>query len=583
MRSAHSYRNQLIEIVRRQRAAVRDAEPAEVRIAAAIVTRAKSALDDALASVARTRTATRTRSESPAQKMAVKECRATLREARRVLSEMRRAARESMQHARDAAHETMLRERRRARADCGVYWGTYQLAEDAVDRAASDTPLWDGDVPTDPRFCGWRGDGAVSVQIVGGLAVGDLATSSQVRITDRFGCGDRRDPNSRRSQIRRRAMLWLRVGSRADRSPVWACWPITVHRQLPAEGAIKRATVHLRHIGPRAEWCVTFTVDEPAARSVGLSGAVAFDIGWRQLDDSLRVAVACDHNGDTCEINLPELIVSGLRKVDDLRGVRDRNFDQAKAELARWLHETATMDMPEWMTEATTTLYAWKSPARLSALAIRWRDARFEGDADAFAAVEAWRLQDRHLWLWETSQRTGALRSRKDWYRCVAADWARRYGTCVLEDFDLRAMARRPAAEADAANEKASSNRHLVAVSEFRECLRNAFRARGGEIVTVPAQNTTRTCNECGVVEAFDAAANLRNTCINGHEWDQDENAARNLIERWRGARKPDTARSVEPATESRRDRVARMRAEKLARMGRSQSGGESTMASGVA
>lgn len=586
MRAAHAYRNRLIEIVRRQRAAVRAAEPDNVRDAAAVVARAKSALDDALASVAKVRKSTHDRSESPAQRLAVKECRSALRESRRVLSELRREARAGMQSVRDASHEAMLAERRDARASCGVYWGTYQLAEDAVDRAASDTPLWDGAVPSDPRFLGFRGDGAVSVQVVGGLPVADMLDggSQQVFVSDpEFTEPDRRDPTSRRSQLRKRIQLWLRVSSGEGRSPVWAKWPMVLHRPLPADGVIKRATVHLRHIGPRPEWCVTFTVDEPAVASTGNQRAVAIDVGWRQLGDSLRVGVGCDGDGTVFEIALPERIATGIQKADDLRSTRDRNFDEAKAELARWLGERATTVGVAWIVDATTTMHAWRSPGRLAALVIRWRNERIEGDGVAFAAVEAWRLQDRHLWLWETSQRTGSLRARKDWYRVQAAKIAERYGTLILEDFDLRSVARLPNPEAAAENGTSRSNRQLASVSEFRDCLRNAFRSRGGEVVTVPAEYTTRTCSVCGVVEAFDAAAMLRHQCENGHEWDQDENAARNLIERWRGAPKPAAASEPDAKGESRRDRVRRLREEKRARMDRSKDGGKVPASSEVA
>ena len=77
----------------------------------------------------------------------------------------------------------------------------------------------------------------------------------------------------------------------------------------------------------------------------------------------------------------------------------------------------------------------------------------------------------------------------------------------------------------------ACRRRVLVAVSELRSILAHTCAREGVALVTVPAEYTTVDCSRCGSRERFDAAAELRHRCgACGSEWDQDANAARNLL-----------------------------------------------------
>lgn len=588
MRAAHEYRNRLIELERSRREQLRALDLAAGPDLFARVQECTAAVDAVVDEIRRERGRTRKRSEPADLKQKAKDARAALKAAKAAWFEAVKAARPSAQADRDAANEAFLAARRDARPGLsknpdGIAAGTYQLVEESVAQSAK-SPLWDGGQPSDPRFLRWTGDGFVSQQIVGGATIFEVVGGehTQVRIgPDESGRPDNRVPGSRRSFLRRRVTLWLRVGSTEDRKPVWACWPMILHRPLPAGAQIQRATVRLRHIGPRAEWSVEFSLRcaDPAPKH---GDAIAIDIGWRQRrDGTLRIACTHDQNGSETEIVMPGEVASGISFPQGLRATRDLNMEAAKAELARWLGEREKP--PLWITEATQSLAQWRSQARLAALVIRWRDNRIDGDAEAFDRLEAWRKQDRHLWLWETSQREGAMRARKDWYRRIAAKLAEQYAVVVLEKFDLRSVARlAPTGQDSAENQTSRANRVVAALSEFRLVLRSAVTQRGGRVVEVDAANTTRTCSVCGVVEDFDAAAMLRHRCANGHEWDQDANAARNIYERFRSAPEPEAARTPDAPTESRRERVARLRAEKVARMDRSKAAPEMAFGTGV-
>ena len=207
------------------------------------------------------------------------------------------------------------------------------------------------------------------------------------------------------------------------------------------------------------------------------------------------------------------------------------NFDEARATLAMHL---GTLALPEWLATETRSLAQWRGFGRLATLTHRWRERRFEGDAAAFGALEAWRAQDEHLWDWEANQRRKTLLYRRELYRIAAADLARRYETVVLEKFDLRAVATLPdATSASSDNDNARSVRFVAAPSELRLAVTQAFVARSGRVEHVDAAGTTYICAACGSAEEWDQARELRHTCSRcAREWDQDDNAARNILAR---------------------------------------------------
>jgi hypothetical protein len=347
-----------------------------------------------------------------------------------------------------------------------------------------------------------------------------------------------------------------------------------MHRPLPEGSVIKRAAVAHRRIGPRDEWSVTVTIemDDSLRPAVDASAPmVALDLGWRQLPDGMRIAATFDGTNEEMLV-LPTSVLSQMRKADDLRSIRDKNFDAARAALVTALDGMKTArELPAWFAAATSHVSAWKSPGRLAALAQRWRQARFEGDAEAYDALEAWRYHDYHLWEWESSQRVKALRHRREIYRVFAAGLAKRYSRLIVEDFDLREVARHE--EVDSAKAEiagARSNRQLVAPSELRLALINAFDGRWEK---VPAHGTTFLCHACGAANDWDQAKEIERKCSAcGVLWDQDANAARNIFARASGgdgsgnagpARDGEKVSDSKPVQESRWVRAKRMRADR--------------------
>lgn len=373
-----------------------------------------------------------------------------------------------------------------ARGECGVFWGTYTHIERAAEQASGS--------PKPPKFKRWTGDGAISVQIMaaaGQAAKQDIARvmngeNNYIRITPQV----QPVPDRGGSSLHR---LKMRIGSEG-REPVFAEWPIILHRPFPEGCAVKFVKVVRRRIGSHTRWSVSFTLALPERESREEGNALAVNLRWsRTTVDAEATTLAADYVSDLGhgEICVDPAVVSQLGKSEDLRSIRDKNFDRIRAELKPRLKALA---LPEEMNERVKFMHAWKAQGKLAATVLWWRANRFEGDSDAFAMAEAWRKQDKHLWDWESNARRKALARRKDSYLVFAAQSARQYRVLVIEKINLAKLAEKPEQEDEERdfNAKASAQRFATAPSELRAALVNAFRREGGRVVEVPAGHTSR-------------------------------------------------------------------------------------------
>ena len=600
MHCAHRYRNVLVEIERGRRAAERATlsavAPESAALEAAVAATA-ARVDAAILAIRRERARTRKRSEPEALKAKLKAAKDAKKIAFNALRDLRRTLRESPTVAaeRDRISELALGLGRGARALSGLAksgphygaWGTYQLVEEAAKQSFSDLPLFapDGVTPQDPRFERWNGcSKAVSVQIQGGADWAAVTSGEhpQLRITppdERAWLKVPENGWAARRRFARQGQLQLCLGTDANGERVYGTWRLDMHRPLPRGATIKRATVHCRETGPHHEWSLDLVIDapEPAVQPATVGGAVALDVGWRLMGGELRVVGWSDSAGDAGELRLDAALIAALRAPDHVRSRRDSLFDLAVLRLARFLDVNPAV--PDAVRDAAEGLKTWKSAARLRRLRDLWREAGppvTSDGAHAYAALDAWAGQDWFDWERESRLRDAALRRRRDLYRVFAYRLAQQYDTIVLEQFDLRALARKAPVEGGAENETARSNRQLAALSELRDCVINAARAAGRTVPAMPSADTTRQCPACGVVADRDAESTVVLHCrACDAKWDQDvQGAAPVLLGRWRErpadakilvAARADSA--VPEKAESRRARVARLRQEKLDRM----------------
>lgn len=519
LRLAHRYRNRLVEIERQRRTAYREliasSGHANLEAAQAAVDEAQAEVDRILKAIAEQHRAEGTKRTSKELAEQLRDARAVLRERKAALREARRAVAQDpdMQMRIKQINDEANRALREARASCDVYWGTYLQMEAAAERARREK--------MDPKFKRWDGSGKLAVQLQGGLPVDALYGSDQrLRITEPLPVPGRKG--------RPLPRLYFRVGSNG-REPVWAVLPVIIHRPLPAEARVKWAYLLRRRIGTHYRYRVQFVLEFPSEiqREVG-PDSVALDVGWRRVESGLRVAYWVGSDGQSGEVVLPTRWLTGMDKVDELRSRRDTDLELAKQALLEWLDGA---EVPDWLRDETETLHAWRSQARLAALVLRWRENRFAGDEEIYERLEAWRKEDKHHYEHEANLRDRLLGWRREIYRVLAARLRERYGTVYLKDFDLR-LAARPMPGHEVELPAVRRARHLAGISQLRQALHDS----GMTVVTVRAEHSTRACSWCGTVDEFDTARELRHTCSGcGREWDQDENAARNILLRGTG------------------------------------------------
>lgn len=476
----------------------------------------------------------------------------------------------------NAAANTRTKE---ARAASGLYWGTYLLVERAIEAARKSK--------ADPRFHKFDRTGRIGVQFQQGITVLELfGDDTRLQIDplpeDTWG--------TRSGRRRARPMVRIRVGS-DGRQPIWAELQAVIHRPLPKDGRITWAWIKVSRTGPHLRYELQVSLESEEFRrdppALGKMRMAAIDIGWRVLPTGeVRVGFLYDAFDKQREFRLPASIRQELGAADSIRSINDGHFNTARAVLGRWVKEHPEL-VPAWMPEELTTMHAWRARGRLARVArqlaselpevvrlawgLWWRrteeDSRYKelyADYDEVAAwlrgsplealavyLDIWRRKETHLWEMETAKRARAQRQRRDTFRNWASELAKSYSTVVLEEFNLQKFARSPAPEEE--HESSTAVRRAgrdAAPNEFRLALESALGKQ--RLVRVPAHHTT-TDHDCGhrnasVAFELDRAAEILVTCDGcGIEFDQDAQAARNLLRRELsgGQPEPGTARNA--------------------------------------
>lgn len=424
---------------------------------------------------------------------------------RRTLTE---AQREQLRALDDATRETV----NEACRNSGCYWCNYNDVKVGwmVARKGRD-PL---------RFHSWRNeDGKITTYLVRGLPV--------EQAYGEHGFLQIEHPNPR---YPRDAIVRMRIGSTEDRQPVWLSLPVVMHRPLPDGCRIKSVSALRERLANQERWKVVFVLERDTgtwATMPGIrTGTISLDIGWRKRPHGLRVATWRNDDGETGELALPQRYLDQRATVERLEGHRQRLFNETLAALRAWLD---TIDRPDWLREATTHIHQWRRPGRLVRLLRDWQ--RFRGDEAIRAMLDAYAKRDLHLWQYEANLRDQCLRWRREIYRCWVAEIVGRYERVVIEEFDLSRVAQvKDDGKGNELVEKARYYRQIAGVYQLRLALSSACKREGVPVEKLPAAYTTMECSVCGNLEEWDHRQ-LRHECSGcGVEWDQDVNAAENLL-----------------------------------------------------
>ena len=577
---AHQYRNALVEIELRLRERIRDVQVNHPVVGPLLLQYegADAAIEDTYDDLRAAKSGTATPDLEPHCERLGSE-----RERRSECYQELRAAKlehkDELVLGYDAARKQSHADKLVSRKDFilrGLRHGTYSRIEDAIKQAARSTkePL---------HFERYTGEGSIGTQLIAssrsgeamGLTVRELHSLADTRVQlqalpDNYN----QMPRNRRRHAAR-VHAWLRIGTVPEtRAPIFAQFPVTFHRPLPKDAVIKWAYVVRKRIGHQFEWRFQLTLESETFRTptqpVG-EGACAIDLGWRRIFDDeenligLRAAYVVDDEGREREVLVPHKLLGGMGKVADLAKIRSENLDRARNALVSWL---VNREIPQWMIDRTRGLPQWRAPRKFQALADLWtrEESRFEGDADALEALRAWAKQDRHLQSWEEHQRQRLIAHRRETWRVLATELARKYAVIVIEDGSRTSknadLHSEPATDADEGkNGKVSTMRlteipgwerpspedgdpsdgreqrrmsRLAAVGELRGELFKAVSKTGAQIKVADTVNSTMECAWCGHVQTtFVPRVSIMYECENcARAWDQDANAARNLLHR---------------------------------------------------
>jgi hypothetical protein len=431
------------------------------------------------------------------------------------------------------------------KSESAPWYGTYMLIEGAFDKTRK-MPLYDGIKPNNPRFRVFTGEGRVGIQQFQpnepiSKVIGLSPTSTMVQIVPMPPPPPRKDGKIRKVGKKDLRMLRLRIGTvKGKITPIWAEFPMIYHRPIPIGSVIQVVQVSCNKIANRERWTASITVnDNQEVKAAINNSAVGIDLGWRELPEGMRMAKWHGSDGQTGEIVIPTIILSALRKADEIDSGRDLDFDRAKVLLKSYLN--SSNNLPDWLKGWKKIDYIdkWRSQARLVSLLRFWKENRFAGDEEIVNWLEYWRYHDFHLWEYSRSLDTKARGHRNEKYRIEAAQLAEKYDVLIFENLRLDNMAR---------GKIAGSNRQLTAPSEFRLACKNAARTRNKLYKEVPAQNTTKLHAKCGALNDIGSA--MEYFCSGcDTELDRDENAAINVLNRgWNSCEHPGDKESAGPA-----------------------------------
>lgn len=141
-----------------------------------------------------------------------------------------------------------------------------------------------------------------------------------------------------------------------------------------------------------------------------------------------------------------------------------------------------------------------------------------------------WKKQRRRIAKLRRRERN----ARQDYLHKVSTTIAKTHGVVVMEDLRIRNMTASAKGTVDApgtnVTAKSGLNRSILDQGwyDFRVKLASKLARRGGRLILIPPQQTSRTCSACGHIDAANRPTQARFCC--GHAAHADLNAARNIL-----------------------------------------------------
>lgn len=387
---------------------------------------------------------------------------------KRVLSDEQKQAVQALKELRNRWE----REDRAHFVECGLWYGTYWLSEQAAKQSVS---------------ARWKenSDDLAGVGFDRGL-LGAGIQGSEILI-----CDNRELRGVKKVQLQAESRFpTLTIFCGEGRQTLWT---LKMHRPLP-KGRVLKTVVSRQRVSSQLnakkkyDYFVQFTLNtadealQPKQAKPGLRAGL--DSGWWSESDTIRVYDLVDENGHHERKLLPQELTSRHFHTHSLESIRDRMRGGWK--------------MRTWV--------------ELS-----------KHDSD----LNEIRKRMAHLDTWIVAQERSAVRARNEFYKGVARDLCSRYAEIYVEDMRLDELATHKS------RRYSPENRVLGAPGMFRATLKQVARRYGTSIVEVETAWTTQTCSLCGDGTLWENPGEREHVCAAcGETYERPWNSARNILHR---------------------------------------------------
>jgi hypothetical protein len=376
----------------------------------------------------------------------------------------------------------------------GLFWGTYLCIEDAFARAWKTRNKFKL-----VKFRGWRTGGVIGVQIQ--RSTWDRrGTHAWYRINHAEDARTGR----RASNGAGRRTVEIRLGSDKGK-PLWS-EPIPIEKHREIEGRVTWVKAQYAYRDGKELWSVTFTcADVPERTDEAKRGVVAVDVGWRQVDGSLRIAYARGDQGDIDIFEMGPRWLERIARANRIRGYRDTNLNELKK--------------------------AYPDFANLqSSASARGKITELLAGGLVDETLATWADRDKHLSDYESGCRRRATAAREDAMNNWARRLRRRYATIILKKTATKKM--KETAIADGMHRPARRQAHHAAPGEVIDYLISVFGRESENVFLVPAPHTTNGCPACDHVN--DHGAETVVCCEEcGTSFDRDAASTLNMMSLW--------------------------------------------------
>jgi hypothetical protein len=294
-----------------------------------------------------------------------------------------------------------------------------------------------------------------------------------------------------------------------------------LHRPLPPGTYIKRCAWTGKHHPVRGwRWFITITVEEPPPPPHQSGKTVAVELGWRVLGDAIRVAMAVDQDCCVQELRLPLNAARAHERRHSLPS-HWRDLAVIDAEIAELLNKVRT-ELHSLFSYLGTMAHPLPTSQGAFVRLLRCLDES-GASPEAAAVLRKWKGQNDRLRSIRTCLAERLIGRRRWLYRNFAARLCRNYKTIVLKKVAIQRLN-----QSRRGLDAAGRYRQWASPGELALYIRQAALSTGTVIHEAESAFSTTTCADCGAQAT--QTGNVVLTCSNGHTWDQDQNAARNLL-----------------------------------------------------